>query len=584
MNWKTVDQIRQWIDHRVFYHVAQETDTYVLWTMLEGMYQSKTARNKALVMRKLVNLKLKNDVSVAEHTSEFKNLVNHLATVKMPLDDEIFSQQLCTRGEATMSIVTDAMYNEETMRKDIGALLQPPKGFCKSFFPSKDLKKLLDLPVSRQRAPLLLNFIPTYKSVLPDIPKNKKSKSSSSATTPPATSSYGPDQGSTSNLAEQPLTLAPQLIPPSQRQRRHRVAVVKMGHKKAVADDLLANIPDAIITQPSQPQPKPKPKRLKKAQSKAMSEKTPTTAEKRSAEAKPSPSTRSKRPRSESATTLGTIKSDAPWAPKITIKDKPVRAGDSADDIEVGVALSTALLLPQDLNRNAEMSEYENFVLSLQHSVQAIRHCHSFALQAFNIKKELTNKTKEAANSQRARNKAEGKLKALIDQAEVAKKAQDEAEEKTDVAEAIAKVLAAEKKEAEAKMVETQKELQDALATKKAEIKVADKKAYAEGVADVKEDYMKQVKQEALVRKKKDATRATSLALNEQVVDLSQDEEGEVSKDATPEKTTSDVPIAEKSIDQTLQEIDAELAAEKAVEENSQMSSEPHTQPANDAE
>ena len=71
MNRKTIGQIRQWIDHSVFHHVAQETDAYTLWKKLEDMYQAKTARNKALVMRRLVNLKLKNGTSVAEHTSEF---------------------------------------------------------------------------------------------------------------------------------------------------------------------------------------------------------------------------------------------------------------------------------------------------------------------------------------------------------------------------------------------------------------------------------------------------------------------------------------------------------------------------------
>ena len=45
-------------------------------------------------------------------------------------------------------------------------------------------------------------------------------------------------------------------------------------------------------------------------------------------------------------------------------------ANDSADDINVGVALSTALLLSSDLNRNAELSEYENYALMLQRSVQ----------------------------------------------------------------------------------------------------------------------------------------------------------------------------------------------------------------------
>lgn len=71
LNRKTIGQIRQWIDHSVFHHVAQETDAYDLWITLEDMYQAKTARNKALLMRRMANLKLKSGTSVAEHTSEF---------------------------------------------------------------------------------------------------------------------------------------------------------------------------------------------------------------------------------------------------------------------------------------------------------------------------------------------------------------------------------------------------------------------------------------------------------------------------------------------------------------------------------
>lgn len=137
MNQKTVGCIRQWIDHSVFHHVTQETDAYVLWTMLEGMYQSKTTQNNALVMRRLVNLKLKNGVFVTKHNSEFKNLVNQLATVKMPLDDEMQAVLLLSslpdnwetlvvslsnstpEGKLTMSMVTNAMHNEVTRRKDM---------------------------------------------------------------------------------------------------------------------------------------------------------------------------------------------------------------------------------------------------------------------------------------------------------------------------------------------------------------------------------------------------------------------------------------------------------------------------------
>ena len=76
MNRKTIGLIRQCIGHEVFHHVAQETSAYELWIKLEEMYQAKTSRNKALLMRRLVHLKLQRGTTVAEHTSEFQNLVN----------------------------------------------------------------------------------------------------------------------------------------------------------------------------------------------------------------------------------------------------------------------------------------------------------------------------------------------------------------------------------------------------------------------------------------------------------------------------------------------------------------------------
>ena len=138
INRKTIGQIRQWIDHSVFHHVAQETDAYVLWKKLEDMYQAKTARNKAILMRRLVNMKLKSGTSVAEHTSEFQSLVNQLSCVEMPIGDEMQSLLLLSslpdnwetlvvtlgnsapNGKLTMSMVKDALFNEEARRKDMG--------------------------------------------------------------------------------------------------------------------------------------------------------------------------------------------------------------------------------------------------------------------------------------------------------------------------------------------------------------------------------------------------------------------------------------------------------------------------------
>ncbi|XP_028080787.1 uncharacterized abhydrolase domain-containing protein DDB_G0269086-like [Camellia sinensis] len=239
---------------------------------------------------------------------------------------------------------------------------------------------------------------------------------------------------------------------------------------------------------------------------------------------------------------------------------------ESADDINVGVALSTALLLPSDLERNAGYSEYENYTLMLQHSVQ---------------------------------------MKKLEDQAEAATKALQIAEEKVEFAEAIRKVAEAEKKEFKLKMAQAEKELQKALATKKAEIKEVDEKAYAQGMDDVTEEYKLQVKQaeeeseseseseaedednddgDALVRKPKDADEIQPLLQDDQILDLTHEEDEEVIKEATPEQASSDVPPTDDSLNQTLAEIDAEIMAEKAAEVAFQEPAEVQTQIAPEAE
>ena len=77
------------------------------------------------------------------------------------------------------------------------------------------------------------------------------------------------------------------------------------------------------------------------------------------------------------------------------------------------------------------------------------------------------------------------------------------------------------------------------------------------------------------MRKSKDAAEVKSLPQVEQILDLTQDEETEmVPMEADPVHLSSDPPLAERSLDKTLAEIDAELAAEKAAEVVSQESTE----------
>ncbi|XP_028052400.1 uncharacterized protein LOC114256904 [Camellia sinensis] len=184
--------------------------------------------------------------------------------------------------------------------------------------------------------------------------------------------------------------------------------------------------------------------------------------------------------------------------------------------------------------------------------------------------KELVRKSKEAAGFLASLNNAEAKMKMLLDQAEAAKKAQDQAEEKAEATEAVAEVFKAQVKEVEAKTAEAQAKLRDALATKEAEIKAADEKAFSEGQAAVSpnnsEDKAEDEDPEADDADKGEAAIGVkSPTLNEQVLDFTQDDEDEISKSTSPKKATTEAEVqaVEKSLDQTLFEIDAEIATEK---------------------
>ena len=112
-------------------------------------------------------------------------------------------------------------------------------------------------------------------------------------------------------------------------------------------------------------------------------------------------------------------------------------------------------------------------------------------MQAFETAKKLADMEKEFSFIHKQNRSLQLKMKKLEDQAEEANKQKRIAEEKTEAAEAIKTVALSQQKEAEEKTAQAEKELQETLATKKAEVDAA----YNEGMADVAEDYMLQVKQ-----------------------------------------------------------------------------------------
>ena len=56
---------------------------------LSGMYEKPSANNKVHLMKKLFNLKMAENASVAQHLNEFNTITNQLSYVEIDFDDEI---------------------------------------------------------------------------------------------------------------------------------------------------------------------------------------------------------------------------------------------------------------------------------------------------------------------------------------------------------------------------------------------------------------------------------------------------------------------------------------------------------------
>ncbi|GMP60614.1 hypothetical protein CsSME_00023399 [Camellia sinensis var. sinensis] len=317
-----------------------------------------------------------------------------------------------------------------------------------------------------------------------------------------------------------------------------------MGRQPTITEDLLAGLSD-VIPSDSEKDPEASVLVSKLAE-----------AEKRQAEVEPSDPPLTKKPRSEDTEVPNSFHSKEPWSYVLMVGDRPMSTDDSViDSIQVGAALSTAVLLPSNMVRMAEITDYENFALMMQHSVL---HAHSFTTKAEAVKKELTQRTKEATRLLFSLNQAKARACYFMDKSKAIQAAQSQAEEKAEAAEAITEAAQAEA------------ELKNALGSKEAEIKEADEKAYYKqqlNLACNKGYYLGWMAANEGFEAKV-AVGAKSHILNEQA-----------SKIVFPKATSeTEVTLVERSLDQTLLEIDTEIATKKLAQLASEVATTPRAE------
>ena len=124
------------MDISLYNHIAKETDPHTLWKNLENMYETKNAQANIFLMRELMNLKLKEGQSIAEHLNDFEGMIAQLSVAGLSLDNEtraclllsslpdswntlvVSLRNSAPEGKVTLVMVRNSLFNEEIQRKD----------------------------------------------------------------------------------------------------------------------------------------------------------------------------------------------------------------------------------------------------------------------------------------------------------------------------------------------------------------------------------------------------------------------------------------------------------------------------------
>ncbi|KAL6328733.1 hypothetical protein AAG906_003750 [Vitis piasezkii] len=119
--------IRLTLSRSVAHNVVKEKTTTYLMKALSGMYEKSSANNKVHMMKKLFNLKMVENASVAQHLNEFNTITNQLSSVEIDFDDEIHAlivlASLSNSWEAMRMVVSNSTGKEKLKYNDIQDLI-----------------------------------------------------------------------------------------------------------------------------------------------------------------------------------------------------------------------------------------------------------------------------------------------------------------------------------------------------------------------------------------------------------------------------------------------------------------------------
>ena len=119
--------IRLTLSRSVAHNVVKEKTTTDPMKVLSGIYEKSSANNKMHLMKKLFNLKMAENASVAQHLNQFNTITNQLLFVEIDFDDEIRTlivlASLPNSWEAMRMVISNSTGNEKLKYNDIRNLI-----------------------------------------------------------------------------------------------------------------------------------------------------------------------------------------------------------------------------------------------------------------------------------------------------------------------------------------------------------------------------------------------------------------------------------------------------------------------------
>ena len=133
--------IKLTLSRSIAHNIIKEKITVDLMKALFGIYEKSSSNNKVHLIKKLFNLKMAKNASVAQHLNEFNTITNQLSSVEIDVDDEIHAlivlASLPNSWEAMRIVLSSSIgkemlkYNdirdlilvEESRRRDVGETL-----------------------------------------------------------------------------------------------------------------------------------------------------------------------------------------------------------------------------------------------------------------------------------------------------------------------------------------------------------------------------------------------------------------------------------------------------------------------------